>query len=126
MAALDGAVSLAEREHPAIGQANDLDLDVPGAGQVALEQDIRRAEEPLRSAFTITGYPIRDASATAAPASATGAEDPGATGTPAAAIRLRARILSPICSMASGAGPIHVTPAAITAVANPGLSARNP
>ena len=50
------------------------------------------------------------------------AESPGF----AAAIRLRARILSPICSMASGAGPIQVRPAAITAVANPGLSARNP
>ena len=44
----------------------------------------------------------------------------------AAAIRFRARILSPICSIASGSGPTQVSPALITALANPGLSARNP
>ena len=31
----------------AVGEAEDLDLDVAGVGQVALEQDRRVAEEPL-------------------------------------------------------------------------------
>ena len=47
MAALHRAVALAEREHPAVGEAEDLHLDVPGALDVPLQQDGRAAEEPL-------------------------------------------------------------------------------
>src|SRR5450759_2329392 len=45
--ALDRAVTLAQGDHPTVGKAENLHLDVPGAGQVPLEQDRRRAEEPL-------------------------------------------------------------------------------
>jgi hypothetical protein len=47
-------------------------------------------------------------------------------GTPAACIRARAAVLRPISSIASGGGPIQVTPASSTARANPAFSARNP
>src|SRR5829696_1248744 len=61
----------------------------------------------------------------AASASASGLV-PGATGTPAASIAARAATLSPIASMASGAGPTQASPAPITRRANSALSARNP
>src|SRR5439155_17826717 len=51
---------------------------------------------------------------------------PGPTGTPAAAIRFRALILSPMASMASGPGPTQTSPAASTARAKPAFSDRNP
>jgi hypothetical protein len=38
----------------------------------------------------------------------------------------RALTLSPSASMAAGGGPIQVSPASITAVANVAFSARNP
>jgi hypothetical protein len=44
---LHRTVPLTEREHPPVGQAQHLNLDVPGTGQVALQQDRRRPEEPL-------------------------------------------------------------------------------
>ncbi len=81
---------------------------------------------PPAAALIITGYPIRPASATAAPTSATGSLLPAATGTPACSIRFLALILSPICSIADGGGPTQVIPASITRAANSALSARNP
>src|SRR5258708_1709434 len=62
----------------------------------------------------------------ASSASLTGSALPAATGTPAPAIRLRALILSPICSIASGDGPIQTRPASITRWANEAVSARDP
>ena len=62
----------------------------------------------------------------AASASASGAVPPGTTGTPAARIASRERILSPIASIASGCGPIHAKSAAITARAKAAFSARKP
>src|SRR5215469_533893 len=44
---LDRAVTLTEREHTAVVQPEDLDLDVARAGDVPFEQDRRVAEEPL-------------------------------------------------------------------------------
>jgi hypothetical protein len=41
VAALHRAVALAKREHTAIGQAENLHLDVPGAWLEALKQDLR-------------------------------------------------------------------------------------
>ena len=51
---------------------------------------------------------------------------PGTTGTPAAIASARAAVLLPIRSMASGEGPMKVTPASRQARANPAFSARNP
>jgi hypothetical protein len=66
------------------------------------------------------------AASTAASADAAGSVVPGATGTPAAAIRLRALILSPIALIASGPGPTQISPAASTARANSAFSERKP
>ena len=49
-----------------------------------------------------------------------------ATGTPAAAIRLRALILSPIALIASAPGPTHTRPFAATVRANSAFSLRKP
>ena len=49
MPPLHRAVALAQREHPAVGQAEDLYLNVPGSLDVTLDEDIWRAEEPLRA-----------------------------------------------------------------------------
>jgi hypothetical protein len=103
MAALHRAVPLAEREHAAVGQAQDLDLDMPGPLDVSLQQD-----------------------GSAAATSATGSLVPGATGTPAFSIRFLALILSPISSIDAGAGPIQVRPASMTLAAKSAFSARNP
>ena len=51
---------------------------------------------------------------------------PGTTGTPAAIIFSRARVLSPMASMASAGGPMKMTPAASQARANSAFSERKP
>lgn len=53
-------------------------------------------------------------------------EEPGTTGTPAAATVSLARILSPISVMAEAGGPMKVSPASAHARAKPAFSARNP
>ena len=55
-----------------------------------------------------------------------GCSDPGTTGTLAAIIRRRASTLSPMASMASGDGPMKVSPASRTARANGARSERKP
>jgi hypothetical protein len=57
---------------------------------------------------------------------AAGSVAPGATGTPAAAIRLRALILSPIAVIASAPGPTQIRPLASTARAKSAFSERKP
>ena len=47
-------------------------------------------------------------------------------GTPALFIRSRASVFEPIASIASGGGPIQVSPAASTARAKSAFSARKP
>ena len=81
---------------------------------------------PPAAAFTISGKPISWAAATAASTSCRGSVVPAATGTPAAAIVLRALTLSPMRSIASGSGPIHTSPASFTAAANRADSDRKP
>ena len=49
MPPLDRAVALAEGEHTAVRQAENLDFHVVRALDIALDQDLRRAEEPLRA-----------------------------------------------------------------------------
>ncbi len=50
----------------------------------------------------------------------------GSTGTPASAISRLAPILTPMAAMASGGGPIHTSPAPITARAKSAFSDRKP
>jgi len=56
----------------------------------------------------------------------TGSAVPAATGTPAAAIRFLALILSLICAIAAGGGPTQIRPSASTRSAKAGLSDRKP
>ena len=51
---------------------------------------------------------------------------PGTPRTPTFSAASRAEILSPITSMASGSGPIKVTPRAVMARAKPAFSEKNP
>ncbi len=51
---------------------------------------------------------------------------PGTIGTPAASIRAREAVFEPIAAMEEGFGPTHVSPAAITALANSAFSERKP
>ena len=81
---------------------------------------------PPALALTIRGKPISRPAASAAAASRTGASVPGDTGTPAADTRLRALILSPICSITSAEGPTQTSPWSSTRRANSAFSARNP
>ncbi len=48
---LHRAVTLPERDARAVGEPEDLHLDVPGALDVALQEDGRRAVQPLRPAL---------------------------------------------------------------------------
>ena len=85
---------------------------------------------PPEDAFSSSGYPTRcEAASMAARASASSScsiSSPGITGTPAARMVIRAVILSPICSMASGLGPTHCRPAFPTARAKSARSERKP
>ena len=72
---------------------------------------------PPADALISTG---RSSSVTASGASS------GRTGTPAAAISRLASIFEPIAAIASGGGPIHVSPASITAAAKAAFSDRKP
>jgi hypothetical protein len=152
VAALHRAVALAQVDDVAVAVGEDLDLDVAGIGQVALEVDRRVGEEllaaapskaassseassatrkplppPPPAAFTATGKPmsasmIRRASST----SATGSVVPGTIGTPAAFMSSRARVLEPIASIADAGGPMKTIPASSQARANGAFSARKP
>ena len=73
---------------------------------------------PPADALTSTGR-----SAVASPAS--GASS-ASTGTPAAAISRFASIFEPIAAIASGGGPIQVSPASATAPAKSAFSDRKP
>ena len=81
---------------------------------------------PPAAAFTMIGNPIFFAIAATSASVSNVPGDPGTTGTPAADINLRAATLSPICSIASGGGPIQVRPARCTARANAARSEKKP
>ncbi len=55
-----------------------------------------------------------------------GSTVPGTTGTPASIATLRAPVLLPIRSIASGDGPMNVSPASAQARAKSAFSARKP
>ena len=74
-----------------------------------------------------SGEPTSRASArTASSSPSRGPFDPARTGTPAAIAASRARVLWPMRSMTSGAGPTHVSPASWTRRANAAFSERKP
>ena len=81
---------------------------------------------PPYAALIATGRPCSVAKATISSASTTGSGVPGTRGAFARAAMWRALTLSPRESIASGEGPIQVSPASITAWANEAFSARKP
>ena len=62
----------------------------------------------------------------ASSAEPSGAVVPGTTGMPAASISLRASVLMPIFSIASGGGPMKTSPASAHARAKLAFSAKKP
>src|SRR5947208_1998705 len=81
---------------------------------------------PPATALRSTGSPSRSASLFACTWSATGRVEPGTIGTPAACMRRRASVLSPIARMAVAGGPMKVSPASATASANGARSEKKP
>ena len=79
---------------------------------------------PPADALSINGYPTSFAAS--ARLSGVTPERPGTSGIPAFSISARLWILSPIPWIASGDGPMNVTPASAAARANPVFSARKP
>ena len=142
VAALDRAVPLAEVDHVAVRVGEHLDLDVARVLEVALDVD-RRVREVLlalprrRLEGTLGVVRLADELHALAAAARRGLDDqrvpdllaerddasaavptgstaPGMIGTPAARIAARAAVFEPISSIASGGGPIHVSPASST------------
>lgn len=83
------------------------------------------APPPPAEALSITGKPIDFAAASTAAIDSMSLT-PGTTGTPAAAIALRAPILSPITSIARTSGPMNTTPACLHASTKWARSLRKP
>ena len=81
---------------------------------------------PPAAALIMTGKPIRAASTAASASSAMGPSLPGTTGTPAACMRLRALVFTPMASWLSGRGPMKVRPAVRQARLKSARSERNP
>ena len=73
-----------------------------------------------------TGSPCSSAKSMTSLAFSTGSGVPATSGAFALAAMWRALTLSPRLSMASGEGPIQVSPASMTAWAKPAFSARKP
>ena len=81
---------------------------------------------PPYAALIATGHPFFSPKATMSSGDVTGSRVPGTASTAAAAAAFRDEILSPMISIASGGGPIHVTPASVISRAKPAFSAKNP
>ena len=81
---------------------------------------------PPYAALMATGQPYCSPNATTSSAGPTGSSVPGTGATPAATAVRRAAIFSPIASMASGGGPMNVTPFSVMARAKSAFSEKNP
>ena len=64
--------------------------------------------------------------ARSAPSTSPSSRAPGRTGTPARSMRSRASVFEPMAAIASGDGPIQVSPASITDCAKAAFSDRKP
>ena len=73
-----------------------------------------------------TGQPTSAPKPTTWAASVTGSVRPGTPDTPTASAARRELILSPMISMASGGGPMKVTPVAVMARAKSAFSEKKP
>jgi hypothetical protein len=73
-----------------------------------------------------TGQPLDSPKATTSSAEVRNSVVPGTTGAPASTAAIRLDTLSPMISMASGGGPMNVTPRAVMARAKSVFSEKNP
>ena len=73
-----------------------------------------------------TGQPYSSPKATTSSGEVRGSERPGTPTTPTASAASRELILSPMTSMASGGGPMKVTPRSVMARAKSGFSEKKP
>ena len=73
-----------------------------------------------------TGQPWRSPNATTSSGEVSGSERPGTPATPAFSAARRELILSPMTSMASGGGPMKVTPRSVMARAKSVFSEKKP
>ena len=87
---------------------------------------LRPRPPPPYAALMATGSPCSPANSTTSSASATGSWVPATRGASALAAMWRALTLSPRESIASGEGPIQISPASMTAWAKSAFSARKP
>ena len=81
---------------------------------------------PPNAALIAIGIPCSSANATTSSASLTGSLVPGTNGAPTLVAMCRACTLSPRAMIASGEGPIQVSPASMTAWAKSAFSERKP
>jgi hypothetical protein len=81
---------------------------------------------PPADALTMSGYPMPAAAADGRLDVGQRLPGPPRDGIPADSARLRAAILSPICSIDDAGGPTHTSPASVTARANAAFSDRKP
>ena len=132
---LDRALAFAEMHKPAVRVAEDLDLDVPGAGYVPLEENPAVSESVRRLTLgrgdrrVEIGGGLDDAHSLATATRGGLDEQRLATrcvGTPAAKALRFAASLSPIASITSGVGPTQMMPASVTLRANSAFSDRKP
>ena len=72
------------------------------------------------------GHPTSVPKATTSSGEVNGSERPGTPATPAASAAMRELILSPITSIASGGGPMKVTPRSVMARAKSVFSEKKP
>ena len=73
-----------------------------------------------------TGHPCRSPKATTSSGEVSGSERPGTPATPTFSAARRELILSPMTSMASGGGPMKVTPRSVMARAKSVFSEKKP
>ena len=141
--ALDRAVTVADDPARAVGVGHDLHLDVTRGRQVGLDEHGGVAERRQRLGacgceLTLEVLGVGDDAHTAATTARRCLDQQREVrllalaastlriGTPALSISSLARILSPIESIVSGAGPIQVRPALATTRANAAFSERKP
>ncbi len=81
---------------------------------------------PPKAALMATGQPNSSPKEITSAGSVTGSVRPGTPETPTASAAWREEILSPMTSIASGGGPMKVTPSAATCRAKSAFSEKKP
>ena len=81
---------------------------------------------PPYAALIATGQPYSSPNVTTSSGDVSGSERPGTPATPTSAAAIRELILSPMTSIASGGGPMNVTPRSVIARAKSGFSEKKP